>query len=54
MTGRATDSPEKIKQRLAKAEYELGFASQFDKVVVNNILEEAIAETEQLLNNFLK
>lgn len=54
LTGRATDSPEKIKQRLAKAEYELGFASQFDKVVVNNILEEAIAETEQLLNNFLK
>ncbi len=53
LIGRATDSADKIKQRLAKAEYELGFASQFDKVIVNDNLEDAIRNTEQLLTNFL-
>nr|WP_321451087.1 guanylate kinase [uncultured Carboxylicivirga sp.] len=54
LIGRATDTPEKIKERLAKAEYELGFASQFDEVVVNDNLEHAIQQTEELLTNFLK
>ena len=54
LIGRATDTPEKIKQRLAKAEYELGFATQFDEIVVNDSLEHAIRNTEQLLTNFLK
>lgn len=54
LIARATDSPEKIEQRLAKAEYELGFASQFDKVIINDNLDTAITDAEQLLQNFLK
>nr|WP_321408708.1 guanylate kinase [uncultured Carboxylicivirga sp.] len=53
LINRATDSPEKIQERLAKAEYELGFASKFDKVVINDNLEEAIKEAEDLLTKFL-
>ncbi|MCU4164841.1 guanylate kinase [Carboxylicivirga caseinilyticus] len=54
LINRATDSPEKIQERLAKAEYELGFASKFDKIVINDNLEEAIKEAENLLTNFLQ
>lgn len=53
LEGRATDSAEAIEQRLAKAEYELSFAPQFDHVVVNDQLAEAQAETYQLLKSFL-
>ena len=45
LIGRATDSPEAIEQRLAKAEYELTFAPQFDRVIVNDDLEIAKQET---------
>lgn len=54
LIGRATDAIEKIEQRLAKAEYELTFASQFDHVVINDNLEQAIEDTEELLTVFLK
>ena len=53
LVGRATDTPEAIEERLAKAEYELGFAPQFDYVVVNDDLETAKAETLQLVQDFL-
>mgnify|MGYP002623894456 FL=1 len=51
---RGTDTPEAIEQRLAKAEYELTFASQFDHVVVNDDLETAKQETCQIVSEFLK
>ena len=54
LTGRGTDTPEAIEERLAKAEYELTFASQFDRVVVNNDLETAKQEALQIINDFLK
>lgn len=54
LVGRATDSPEKIEERLAKAEYELSFAPQFDHIVVNDNLDEAKAETLKLATEFLK
>jgi len=38
LTNRGTDKPEVIEDRLAKAEYELSFASQFDVVIINDIL----------------
>lgn len=53
LVGRATDTPEAIEERLAKAEYELGFAPQFDYVVVNDDLELAKAETLRLVQDFL-
>ena len=53
LVGRATDAPEVIEQRLAKAEYELTFAPQFDHVIVNDDLETAKAETLRLVEAFL-
>jgi guanylate kinase len=54
LEGRGTDTPEAIESRLAKAEYELTFAPQFDHVVVNDDLETAKQETLQLVKDFLK
>lgn len=53
LTGRGTDAPEVIESRIAKAEYELGFASRFDKIIVNDDLETAKAEALQVLTLFL-
>lgn len=50
---RATDSPEMIEKRVAKAAYEMTFASQFDKIIVNDNLQTAKAETERLIREFL-
>lgn len=53
LEGRATDKPEVIEQRLAKAEYEMTFAPKFDKIVVNDDLEKAKEETLSIIKNFL-
>lgn len=53
LEGRGTDAPEVIEQRIARAEYELGFASKFDKVIINDNLESAIAETLTAIKEFL-
>ena len=53
LLARATDSAEDIEQRLAKADYELTFAPQFDEVVINANLEIAQIETETLVEDFL-
>ena len=54
LIGRGTDSAETIEKRVAKAEFELSKASEFDFVVVNDILDNAVAETEQIITDFLK
>ncbi len=53
LVGRATDSPEKIEQRVGKAAEELEYAPQFDKTVVNDDLEKAVAEVEQIVKEFI-
>ena len=53
LVNRGTDAPEVIEDRLAKAEYELTFASKFDCVVVNDDLAVAEAETYDKVNSFL-
>lgn len=53
LTGRGTDTPEVIEDRIAKAEYELSFAPRFDAVVVNDNLEEAQQHTFKLIYDFL-
>ncbi|MBN1986442.1 MAG: guanylate kinase [Prolixibacteraceae bacterium] len=54
LTDRSTESDEKIKTRIAKAKYELGFADQFDVVLLNENLEQALSEAEKLIRNFLE
>ena len=53
LEGRGTDTPEVIKNRLDTAEYEITFASHFDRVVVNDDLETAQAEALRLIKTFL-
>ena len=53
LESRGTDSPEVINDRIAKAEYELELASQYDKVIINDVLEDAIINTLETITNFL-
>ncbi|MDL2290470.1 guanylate kinase [Paludibacteraceae bacterium OttesenSCG-928-F17] len=53
LNSRGTDSPEMIEQRINKAEYEMSFAPQFDKIIVNDDLKEAQDELEKVLTEFL-
>ncbi len=53
LEGRATDTPEAIRERLAKAEYELTFAPQFDHIIVNDDLETAKQDTLRIVTDFL-
>ncbi len=53
LEGRATDSAEAISERIAKAEYELTFAPQFDHVVVNDDLDTAKQQTLDIVQEFL-
>lgn len=52
LRSRATDSEETIARRLAKAEYEMGFADRFDTVVVNDELEKAIKDVDSHIRMF--
>lgn len=49
---RGTDSAERIAERVGRAEYEIGFAPRYDKVVVNDRLDEAVAETAKIIALF--
>jgi guanylate kinase len=53
LRGRATDSDDKIRQRMAKARKELGRADRFDHVLLNNDLNTAKQEAVQLVKLFL-
>lgn len=53
LVGRATDTAEQIEIRLAKAEYEMSFASKFDRIIINDDLEMAKAETLRVITEYL-
>jgi len=50
---RSTETEEKIQMRMAKANAELGYTSQFDKIIVNDDLEKAIQEAEHTTRTFI-
>lgn len=54
LIGRATDSREVIAKRVAKAEFEISKSEQFDHVVVNDRLDEAVAQTRRIIEKFLE
>ena len=54
LLGRATDDMAQIEERLAKAEYEMTFASQFDRILINDDLDTAKREAVAMLREFLK
>lgn len=53
LIGRGTDSIDKIEQRVAKAEYEMTFASQFDTIVINDKVEDAYSDAERVIRDFI-
>ena len=52
LRSRETDSEEKIRERLAKAEKELSYAEKFDIILVNDDLDTAKKEAEELVLKF--
>lgn len=53
LIGRGTDAEDVIESRVAKASYELTFAPRFDRIIVNDDLEKAKAETLKVVEDFL-
>lgn len=54
LRARKTDTEEKIKERVAKAEKEMQYAKDFDIILVNDNLETAKKEAVILVENFVK
>ncbi|WP_106828765.1 guanylate kinase [Parabacteroides pacaensis] len=54
LEGRGTDTLEVIESRVAKAEFELGFACKFDAIIVNDDLEKAQRETLEIVKQFIE
>ncbi|RZM25673.1 MAG: guanylate kinase [Pedobacter sp.] len=54
LTGRGTDSAEKLAERFIKAEKELSYADKFDVILKNYDLDTACAEAEQLVREFIE
>lgn len=50
---RGTETEESLAARVNKASYELTFKNQFDKVILNDVLEDACAATEKTICEFL-
>ena len=53
LMGRGTETPENLSIRLNKATYELTFKHHFNKVIVNDNLENACKEAEAIVRTFL-
>lgn len=53
LIARGIDPTDQIEVRLEKAEYELSFAPQFDRIIVNDKLDRAKAETLTAIQEFL-
>lgn len=53
LTVRSTESESQINMRIGKAEKEMGYASHFDRVLVNDDLDMAFKDAEQLVLTFL-
>jgi guanylate kinase len=53
LTKRSTEVEHQLQERIAKANYELSFESQYDTVVVNDKLDETFATCEKLVSDFI-
>lgn len=51
---RGTDSPDKINDRIGRAEYEISLSGNFDHIVVNDDVVKAVDECEAIVLNFLE
>lgn len=53
LKSRGTESELTIESRIRRAEFELTKAGQFDRIVVNDNLEEAYEEIREIVSNFI-
>ena len=54
LRNRNTETDEQMSARIAKVKSELKFEHRFDKVIVNDVLSDTFAETENIAARFLK
>ena len=54
LQSRGTESEESLNARVNKASYELSFKHSFDKIIVNDHLDRACREAEEVVNEFIK
>lgn len=52
LVGRGTESPEMVELRLSNAESELALADRYDEVLVNNDLDQAVAELSRIIRSY--
>ncbi|MBR6278347.1 MAG: guanylate kinase [Bacteroidales bacterium] len=53
LIGRGTDSLEEIEKRVSKAEEEISYSKNFDKIIINDDLKEASKKFFDTVSNFL-
>lgn len=53
LDARGTETPESLQARISKAAYEISFKKSFGKVIVNDQLQKACAEAEEIVGHFL-
>jgi len=54
LESRGTETPESLNARVNKASYELSFSHSFSHVIINDVLEKACSEAENLVRAFIK
>ena len=54
LTKRSTEVEHQLKERIDKANFELGFEKEYDVVVVNDILEDTFKTCEKLVLDFIE
>jgi guanylate kinase len=53
LRGRKTESEEKIQMRISKAQIEMDRAAEFDAIIENNILEQAVEQVKAVATEFV-
>lgn len=54
LESRGTDKPEVIADRIARAEFELSQSDKFDRIIINDDLQMALAEVLKVVRDFLR
>ena len=52
LKARSTETPEALAARITKADHELTYANLFDKIIVNDVLENSFLEAQKLIDEF--
>jgi guanylate kinase len=53
LRGRGTETEDSIKTRIAKASSEMTFATHFDRIIINDILEQSVKQAIEQVSQFI-